>query len=93
MRCPDDHRHGATTTCYYTHGCRCDGCMANVTNPSRLELGMGARLKVVELCRWVGGAAETVRGVPLTPTKTHHRLQRDRETVELLRHEWAEIIE
>lgn len=53
---------------------------------------MGAQLKVVELCRWVGDAAETVHGVPLTPTKTHHRLQRDRETVELLRHEWAEII-
>lgn len=53
---------------------------------------MGALLKVVELCRWVGGAAETVTGVPLTPTQTHHRLQRDRQIVELARDEWAEVI-
>lgn len=26
-RCPPDHRHGATSTCYSGHGCRCDGCL------------------------------------------------------------------
>ena len=29
--CPPDHRHGEVTTCYFTHGCRCDGCSASMT--------------------------------------------------------------
>lgn len=26
--CPPDHKHGATSTCYSMHGCRCDACRA-----------------------------------------------------------------
>lgn len=27
-RCPADHQHGATQTCYTTHGCGCSQCLA-----------------------------------------------------------------
>ena len=26
--CPPDHKHGKTSTCYNTHGCRCKACRA-----------------------------------------------------------------
>jgi hypothetical protein len=26
MNCPDSHKHSVTSTCYHTHGCRCDEC-------------------------------------------------------------------
>ena len=26
--CPPDHKHGQVTTCYHTHGCRCEECRA-----------------------------------------------------------------
>lgn len=28
MICPPDHKHGATSTCYRNHGCRCAACKA-----------------------------------------------------------------
>jgi hypothetical protein len=27
-RCPPDHKHGATKTCYSTHKCHCEACLA-----------------------------------------------------------------
>lgn len=31
-RCPPDHKHGQTATCYVTHRCRCDVCRASNTH-------------------------------------------------------------
>lgn len=36
--CPSWHPHGRTSTCYGTHGCRCDGCRAaSARNQKRLR--------------------------------------------------------
>ena len=91
MQCHESHGHGASTTCHYVHGCKCDGCGA-VRTPSRLELALpGVKLTVMELCRWVDGVAETVTGSPVAHSRTHYRLQRDREVHEYPRTEWVEV--
>lgn len=40
-RCPKTHKHDATQTCYYNHGCRCAKCralMASLREPTRLRV-------------------------------------------------------
>lgn len=38
--CPDTHKHGETGTCYVSHKCRCENCVAGTTkrNYRRLQL-------------------------------------------------------
>jgi hypothetical protein len=36
MICPPEHKHGATSTCYTVHKCRCDECTSSRTGYQKM---------------------------------------------------------